>query len=35
MDTLSHVRFGKRDDEIKATRAVLIAVGKEIPAGAI
>ncbi|MFG3028732.1 transglycosylase SLT domain-containing protein [Streptomyces sp. NPDC048253] len=34
MVTLSHVRFGKHNDDVRTTQAALIAVGKEIPAGA-
>ncbi|MEV1067367.1 peptidoglycan-binding protein [Streptomyces sp. NPDC050263] len=33
MVALSNVRFGKRNDEVKATQAALIAVGTSIPAG--
>ncbi|WP_406389667.1 transglycosylase SLT domain-containing protein [Streptomyces sp. NBC_00887] len=34
MVTLSNVRFGKRNDEVKATQAALMTVGMSIPAGA-
>ncbi|WP_219933708.1 transglycosylase SLT domain-containing protein [Streptomyces sp. NWU339] len=34
MVALSNVRFGKRNDEVKATQTALIAVGMDIPAGA-
>ncbi|MCX4767906.1 transglycosylase SLT domain-containing protein [Streptomyces sp. NBC_01275] len=34
MVTLSNVRFGKRNEDVKATQAALIAVGISIPAGA-
>ncbi|MDX3133996.1 hypothetical protein PV367_30395 [Streptomyces europaeiscabiei] len=34
MVALSNVRFGKHNDEAKAIRTALIAVGVEIPAGA-
>lgn len=34
MVALSNVRFGKRNNEVKATQAALIAVGISIPAGA-
>lgn len=34
MVALSNVRFGKRNDEVRATQAALIAVGMSIPAGA-
>lgn len=34
MVALSHVRFGKRNDEVKATQKALIVVGADIPAGA-
>ncbi|MGW2050295.1 transglycosylase SLT domain-containing protein [Streptomyces sp. NPDC001858] len=34
MVAISNVRFGKRNDEVKATQTALIAVGMSIPAGA-
>lgn len=34
MVALSNVRFGKRNEDVKATQAALIAVGISIPAGA-
>ncbi|MFH8798256.1 transglycosylase SLT domain-containing protein [Streptomyces sp. NPDC017936] len=34
MVVLSHVRFGKRNEDVEATQAALIAVGADIPAGA-
>lgn len=33
MAAVSSVRFGKRDDDVKATRAALTAAGVSIPAG--
>ncbi|MFH8974680.1 transglycosylase SLT domain-containing protein [Streptomyces sp. NPDC017890] len=34
MVTLSNVRFGKRNDEVKATQAALVAMGMSLPSGA-